>query len=110
MDSPRFFHPYPLQMLKDKIAQWQQAVVKYVNIENKPLLGALLIDLDHNPKAPALRFRLGYQTGREQLIEILKLHARMGIKHLLFNLKLSRRPGKEVLQELAEEVMPVLFK
>lgn len=103
-----FFHPYPLQMLKDKIAQWQQAVVKYVNIENKPLLGALLIDLEDNPKAPAMRFRLGYQTGREQLIEILKLHASMGIKHLLFNLKFSRRPGKEVLQELAEEVMPAL--
>jgi hypothetical protein len=44
--------------------------------------------------------------GRNALIELWTLQQEQGVNHVALNLKPSRRPVEEVMQELAEFVLP----
>lgn len=48
----------------------------------------------------------GLRVGRNRLIDYLGGLQQLGVNHVAFNLKASRRPATEVLQELAEFVLP----
>jgi hypothetical protein len=45
-------------------------------------------------------------TRQNRLIDYLGGLQQLGVNHVAFNLKASRRPATEVLQELAEFVLP----
>lgn len=72
----------------------------------KPFAQSLAVDLseDSNDKAasPYLIFKGGYK----HLIEILYELQKIGVNHIIINLKDSKRPANEVIQELCEEVAP----
>ncbi|MFF1792122.1 hypothetical protein ACFVX9_37390 [Kitasatospora sp. NPDC058243] len=66
----------------------------------------MVLTLQEDPDAPARPIRLGLSTGRNALIEHLETMALFGVSHVSFNLRPNDRPVEELLQELAEYVLP----
>ncbi|MGP8308455.1 LLM class oxidoreductase [Vibrio sp. YIC-376] len=69
---------------------------------------ATFFDLDANPNAPYQRFYNVVRIGRNALIERLKRHKEIGVRHIALNLKPSRRPANEVIEEMGEFVLPAI--
>lgn len=67
---------------------------------------ATFFDLDSDPNAPYQRFYNVVRIGRNTLIERLKHHRDLGVRHIALNLKASRRPAQDVIQEMGEYVLP----
>lgn len=47
------------------------------------------------------------RTGRKGLIALLEAWQRAGVNHAALGIQFSQRPAADVLQELAEEVLPL---
>lgn len=72
----------------------------------KPFFQGLFFDLAEDPNHPAQRIHSGIRTGRNALVDYLSSLQAMGVNHVALNLKASRRPAFDVLQELSEFVLP----
>ncbi|MGW1163640.1 LLM class oxidoreductase [Streptomyces sp. NPDC002513] len=95
-------YPRPLAALRLKTREWQQLTAG----TPKPYLTPMQLDLTEDPTAAATPIRLGLRTGREALVDHLREMGRLGVSHVSFNLRPSDRPADEILQELAETVLP----
>lgn len=71
----------------------------------KPYGYAVYFDLEDNPDAP-LKVGRGIRTGRNALLDLWERQRGEGVSHVALNLKPLRRPASEVMQELAEFVLP----
>jgi hypothetical protein len=72
----------------------------------KPLgLGGFL-DLSSNPNQPFERIPGGFRAGRNGLRDYLELAQSVGVSHVALNPKVSQQPYAEILDELAEFVLP----
>ncbi|WP_082883556.1 LLM class oxidoreductase [Caballeronia calidae] len=72
----------------------------------KPLgLGGYL-DLSEDPDVPFQRIRGGFRAGRNGLRDYLEVAQAAGVSHIALNPKVSRQPYAEILDELAEDVLP----
>lgn len=90
-----------------QIAQvWWQAVQATCGDVFKPFAQGLFFDLLDHPNAPARAIHSGMAAGRKALIAHLEILREAGVNHVAFNMKASRRPAGEVLQELGEFVLP----
>lgn len=67
------------------------------------------IDLDEDPDFPRTPLQGGYvlKTGRNGLIALLGEWKAAGVNHAALGIQMARRPVGEVIQELAEEVLPL---
>jgi luciferase-type oxidoreductase len=65
-------------------------------------------DLDSDPDAPYQRFHNVVRIGRRALVDRLKRHRDLGVRHLALNLKPSRRSAASVIDEMGEHVLPAL--
>jgi luciferase-type oxidoreductase len=67
------------------------------------------IDLVDDPDHPRTPLQGGYtlRTGRKGLIELLQAWQRAGVNHAALGIQFAGRPAGDVLQELAEEVLPL---
>lgn len=72
----------------------------------KPFAQSLQIDLSEDPHERASPINFGFRVGREALIEHLGDLQGIGVNHVLLGLGASNRPFREVLDELAEYVVP----
>lgn len=72
----------------------------------KPYGYGTFFHLDENPAAPMRYVGNSFTGGRNALTQLWMLQQEQGVNHVAFNLKPSRRPAKEVLQELSEFVLP----
>ena len=70
------------------------------------LESAGFIDLAESPNEAATPIHLGHRLGRNALLVHLRASKRIGVDHMIFNVKYGKRPAGEVLQELAEFVLP----
>jgi luciferase-type oxidoreductase len=86
-------------------ALWQAALDR-VGGGAKPMLTAMRLDLVDDPASPLVPIRLGARLGRQALLELIEQSSDAGISHLSLNLRASRRPVAEVMQELSEDVLP----
>lgn len=87
--------------------QWRHAVRRMCGDEIfKPFAQGLFFDLAANPDHPPQRIHAGLRIGHRSLVDYLSRLQDAGVHHAAFNLKASRRPADEVLQELAEYVLP----
>lgn len=66
------------------------------------------LDLSEDPAHPRQALQGGFvlRTGRHGLIELLQAWREAGVNHAALGIQYGRRPPGEVLQELAEEVLP----
>ncbi|MCG7334182.1 LLM class oxidoreductase [Sporosarcina sp. ACRSM] len=72
----------------------------------KPFAQSLHIDLTENPDEGPTPIHLGFRSGHKFLMEFLHALQEAGVNHVYLNNKFSHRPVEEVIQELAEEVVP----
>ena len=93
------------RQLGDKIARWRELVP---GEEFRPAATNEWIDLVEDPMHPPTPLRGGHilQTGREGLIELLGRWQDAGINHAALGVQYCIRPRKEVIHELADEVLP----
>ena len=86
---------------------WQNQVRKAVGEDCfKPFgLGGFL-DLAADPDLPYQRIPGGFRAGRNGLIEYLNSARNAGAAHMALNPHISRQPYTEILDELAEYVLP----
>jgi luciferase-type oxidoreductase len=91
---------------KKVVNQWNEAVAITGESRYKPVMQSLYLDLTSDPDAVATPIHLGYRVGRNRLKELLALIRLAGIAHVAFNLKYGSRPAPEVVEEIAEYVLP----
>lgn len=112
----------PIEWLANNVDAWiwsvddDQAITQIVSSlkaaagdKQPPQYGyATFFDLDENPDAPYQRFYNVVRIGRNALIERLRAHKELGVRHIALNMKPSRRPADEVIAEMGEYVLPVI--
>ncbi|GIH72490.1 LLM class oxidoreductase [Sphaerimonospora thailandensis] len=98
---------YPRAVSQQQIvtASWRQALQE-AEEPDKPFAQSLYIDLAEDANAGPTPIHLGFRSGHNYLIKHLNQLRDIGVNHVLINLKYGRRPVDEVLQELAEAVVP----
>lgn len=99
------YHREP-KVQKAIVDQWHDAVDITGEGLFKPVMQSLYVDLTNDPDAAAKPIHLGYRLGRNRLKEILFTLRIAGINHVAINLKHGSRPAPEVLEEIAEHVLP----
>lgn len=72
----------------------------------KPLGIGGFFDLSPNPDTPFQRMPGGFRAGRNGLLAYLDRARASGVSHIALNPKVSRQPYAEILEELAEYVLP----
>ncbi|WP_256667467.1 hypothetical protein [Pseudomonas sp. ANT_J28] len=73
---------------------------------DKPYISFVNLDLAANPHAPMRRVRFGGSCGRLALIDELQAVHEAGVQHVGLHLRRSDRPVAEVIEEIAEYVLP----
>lgn len=97
------WHICDFEQLSDLITWWRSLLPAGVF---KPYGYATFFDLDENPDLPLQQGFNGIRTGRNALINLWKTQESQGISHIALNLKPARRPAADILQEMAEFVLP----
>lgn len=91
--------------LPDLIQEWRAA---RMDGTFHPYGYGTFLELAEDPDAP-MRYMTsihGMHIGRNRLIELWKMQEEQSVNHVALNLKPNRRPAQEILQELAEFVLP----
>lgn len=97
--------PRPLQKLQETVRQWR----KLTDPSGfKPYTQGLMLDLKEDDGAKAFPIHLGFSSGKDHLIDYLKNIKEIGVNHVIFYLKLSKRPANEVMEQLGKEVLPYI--
>lgn len=93
-----------------EIEKWRELVEGHAPGAFKPFGQASYLDLAEDPDAPLEHFfrGQGHRLGRNRLLSYIEELRGIGVNHLSLNLKYSRRPAPEVIEELGEEVLPHL--
>jgi luciferase-type oxidoreductase len=99
------YHREP-QAQRAVVDRWREAVDITGAGRFRPVMQSLYVDLTSNPDAVATPVHLGYRLGRNRLRTILSTLRSAGIAHVAINLKYGSRPAPEVLEEIAEHVLP----
>lgn len=73
---------------------------------DKPYISFLHLDLEADPHTPMKPLRFGGRGGRLALIEELEALRESGVQHVGLHLRLSERPVVEVIEEIAEYILP----
>ncbi len=98
-------HPEGALRLAEKIAAWRALIPEH---DFRPHMTNEWIDLVDDPDFPRtpLRGEFTLRTGRNGLIQLLEEWQAAGVNHAAIGIQYSERPALEVLQEIAEEVLP----
>jgi luciferase-type oxidoreductase len=98
-------YPRPASTQAQVARAWRQAV-EAAQSEPKPFAQSLYVDLVERPNAAPTPIHLGLRSGTEALTaELLALES-IGVNHVMLNLKYGRRPAAEVIEHVAEEILP----
>lgn len=102
------FYNVRLEHLGDLLKEWNGAVQRAAGPGAfKPYAQGFFFDLAANPNEPLVSMGPMLRGGRNAYIAFLRHAQALGVNHVAMNLKASRRPAKEVLEELAEHVLPL---
>ncbi|PWW03378.1 luciferase-type oxidoreductase [Hoeflea marina] len=99
-------YPRPPTHQKTVLDAYRAAVRDQCGDIFKPFTQSLYIDLAADPNAMPQPIHLGYRLGRHHLIGLLEQLRDMGVNHVTFNLRFSLRPVPDVINELAQHVLP----
>ena len=85
--------------------RWRETLDR-VGVGFKPIAQSLYVDLADCPNELCVPIHLGYRLGCRQLSDLLGALRSSGINHVALNLKFSRRPVADVLDEIGREIVP----
>jgi luciferase-type oxidoreductase len=98
------YHREP-EAQRARYALWRAAVARTVPDGFRAFGTAMRLQLSDDANEAATPVPLGYRTGRRALVGVLEAMREAGMHHVTFNLG-GERPAREVLDELAAEVLP----
>jgi luciferase-type oxidoreductase len=101
-------YPRGLALQAQIAHRWQEALAKEVPGEFKPMVQSFYIDLTEDPDVPPEPIHLGFRGGRKAMLAYLEGLQQVGVNHVILNFKYGRRPVDEVLEEVGEEILPLL--
>ncbi|GAB3108397.1 LLM class oxidoreductase [Streptomyces calidiresistens] len=87
-------------------ARWRRATGEVGEPGFKPYGQAGYLVLDEDPVSPPRPMTQGWAMGREPLLELFAAYRAGGVNQLMVNLRHNVRPVREVLEELAEYLLP----
>lgn len=87
------------------MSTWRDAVAA-AGADFKPFAQPLHVDLCDDPDERPSPQRAGFRLGRNVLIELLEKYRALGVNHIALNFKRGHRPAAEVMEEIAQEVLP----
>jgi luciferase-type oxidoreductase len=96
------WHGSDARRMADIVPRWLKATD---GTTFKPYGYATWFDLAEDPDAPAQHGRV-LRAGRHALVDFWREQEKAGISHVVLNLKPTRRPAGDILEELAEYVLP----
>ncbi|OTP74496.1 LLM class oxidoreductase [Caballeronia sordidicola] len=99
------YHREP-EKQRARYSMWRAAVDRVAPGEFRAFGVAMGLDLAADQNEAAEPRSLGYRTGSNDLIRILREMRENGTHHVTLNLQASKRPTREILEELAAEVLP----
>ncbi|HJC58851.1 MAG TPA: TIGR03571 family LLM class oxidoreductase [Candidatus Dietzia intestinigallinarum] len=94
-------YPRDFDAQRRTVARWRELTAAFA-----PFAQSLQIDLSENPGETASPISFGFRIGRNALIEHLGDLQGIGVNHVLLGIGASTRPVREVIDELAEHVVP----
>lgn len=91
--------------LAEKIRLWREGIP---DGGFRPHMTNEWLDLVDDPDHPRTPLQGGFvlRTGRNGLIDLLRDWQAAGVNHVALGIQFSERPAAEIIQELAEEVLP----
>jgi luciferase-type oxidoreductase len=96
------WHQSNLDTLPNVIQSWKSLIgPKYY----KPYGYGTFFELDDNPNAP-LDWGRGVRGGRNALIKLWKQHEQLGVSHIALNLRISKRPAADTIEEFGSFILP----
>lgn len=95
-------YPREFDAQKRTAARWRELV----GAQFKPFAQSLQIDLAEDPDEADSPINFGFRIGHRRLVEHLADLQRIGVNHVLLGLRASRRPIREIIEEMAEHVVP----
>ncbi|WP_210766198.1 LLM class flavin-dependent oxidoreductase [Corynebacterium vitaeruminis] len=101
------FYTLPLEQQQLNIKRWRRLTADKGEPGWKPFNQATYLDLSEDPHEAASPIHQGFRVGREALVELMNGWQDAGVDQLMINFKQSTRPIAEVLDELAEYVVPL---
>ena len=88
-------------------AQWQAAVqAAHAAQAFKPFAQGFFFELDSNPNEPLVQRGPLIRGGRNAVAMHFRALERLGFSHVALNMKPNRRAAEEVMEEMAEHVLP----
>ncbi|MEM7162423.1 MAG: TIGR03571 family LLM class oxidoreductase [Bacteroidota bacterium] len=99
------YYPRNFEILQKSMKRWKTALEE-VGAGWKPYMQSLYIDLVEEENASPRPIHLGIKSGVKFLLEFIQQLEEFGVNHVILNLKYGSRPVEEVLEELAERVLP----
>jgi luciferase-type oxidoreductase len=101
-------YPRSAEVQREIVAQWRAVSAQVRPDRFLPFAQSLYIDLAAEEDENRTPIHLGWRLGRYALRELLHELAQIGVNHVALNLKYCRRPALDVLDEIAEFVLPYL--
>lgn len=101
------YYPRSLSHQALAIREWRELTQRCCPETFKPFAQSLYIDLTRDRDAAPEPIHLGFRLGRNRLIEFLQALQKIGVNHVVLNLKYGSRPAAEVLEEVGQEVLPL---
>jgi len=103
----RFVYPNGLERLAAQAEDWKQRRLA-LGLESGAFISAFHLDLADDPDEGVTPRRFGARLGRHAFINHLHALEDAGVNHLALLLRPSIRPLNEVIEELSQDVIPVL--
>ena len=102
------YHREP-ETQRSRHSMWRAAVDRLPTPAFRAFGVAMRLDLSDDPHEPATPLSLGYRAGRHALLALLDEMRETGTHHVTLNLG-SERPVREVMEELAADVLPMFHE
>jgi luciferase-type oxidoreductase len=97
----------PHEVQQGRIGLWKNAVDRVAGGQFRSFSSAFSLQLTEDASAAPEPIALGYRLGRHALAGMLEQHLEMGVHHVMFNLTATGRPIRDILDELARDILPL---
>lgn len=101
-------YPRSVAQQAEVVRRWRGAVEAVAPGVFKPFAQSFYVDLSDDPDEPPRPIHLGIRGGRHALFRLLDELRSGGVNHVILNLKYGTRNAAEVLDEIGQEVLPLL--
>lgn len=91
---------------RDRHSMWRAACERSAPGRFRAFGVAVRLELSENASEPPTALNLGYRTGAQHLVAILEQMRAAGVHHVALNITASQRPVHDVIDELAQAVLP----